>query len=79
MGKFASFSQSLRAAWQVSRITSGCDFRFSFWKKSTGELRDAISAFRATRQPDLTKGIVRFWDAYVEGWRSFDVSTLILS
>ncbi len=85
--EFPSFSDALKFAWAKCKLKKKLSDKvcfFSFVKKSTGEMRDALGTlnFEYIDYPHKTNYIRRkwyiqsFWDTCKNDWRCLDVRTL---
>lgn len=76
---FSSFSQALKAAWQIAKLAAGFSINITF-AKDTGEVRNA-HAIACGGLSTIEKGFVRFVEQLEEGrtqWRSFRIERLIV-
>ena len=80
-GGFAfNFSQALKKAWVIIKISLGKAVNITFAKDETGELRDA-NAVLTGGLDTVSNGFVRFVEM-VEGkaqWRSFRIENLLVA
>ena len=84
------FSVAQKKAWAVVRLKAAMQeseaVKFSYVKKSTGELRPALGTTKSGIAP-MTNGtgkekpatIVTYFDLDANGWRSFDAANIALA
>ena len=84
---YVSFSECLKAAWKAYRVTIALmkgETVFTY-RKSTGELREAIGTLSNDRYQFNNKGVrveakpdvIKYFDITADGWRSFRIERLI--
>ena len=78
-GLFQSFSQALKAAWKITKLSLGKKQRIVFAKEG-GEVRTA-DAIACASLSTVEKGFVRFLEQITPDqtqWRSFRIERMIL-
>lgn len=78
-GRFQTFSESLKAAWIIVKLSLGYYVNLTF-AKDTGEIRKAQGIAMGSLST-IEKGFVRFLELLDEDrtqWRSFRIERLIL-
>ncbi len=78
-GFAANFSQALKKAWVIIKMSQGKVVKFQF-AKETGELREA-TAVQTGSLETIANGFVRFIEM-VDGkgqWRSFKIANLLIA
>lgn len=83
-----SFSECLKRAWQCSKLRSAMMtriVRFTYIKKSTGQLRNALGTLDPHRYDYQAVGgrdykpadCIRYWDCEAQGFRMFKTFNLV--
>ena len=83
-----AFAECLHRAWQCYKLRSAMMsriVRFTYIKKTTGELRNALGTLDPTRYHYEAVGghdykpadCIRYWDCEVQNWRMFKVFNLV--
>lgn len=83
-----SFADCLKRAWQCSKLRKAMltrVVRFTYIKKSTGELRNALGTLDTTRFHYESNGgrdykpvdCIRYWDTEAQGFRMFKNFNLV--
>lgn len=77
---FSTFSDALKAAWKIAKLTFGRSQEITFAKKSTGEIRKA-NALAIGGLSTIKDGYIRFVEKVSEEqtqWRSFRIDHMIV-
>ena len=77
---FDSFSDALKAAWKIAKISFGIPTKIKFTKQNKEER--TANALNIGSIETIKKGFVRFLEMKLDGttqWRSFTISSLILN
>jgi len=76
-GHAVNFSESLKKAWKICKISFGIFTNINFVKDETGELRNA-QAVALGSMSTIESGFIRFVEIVngVSQWRSFKISNL---